>query len=244
MGLLPGRRPPQQHLDGHAGRSPSTARPGQNTLVHEIGHSLGLNHPGPYNNGADNDGDGVADPISYEGTATHAQDSEQFSVMTYFSTFETGGNRDVRHRARVPDRPADADAARYPGDPVDLRRRSDHALRRHRLFRQLDRRRRRVRSRRRTRTPTSASTTRAATTPSISRSPTPACSSTCARARSSSAYARHPRRCDEVNVALAELGPLQMDQAFYDGWIDFTHLVRPEPASSRPTPALPGSPPP
>lgn len=64
---------------------------GQNTLVHEIGHSLGLSHPGNYNNGADNDGDGQPDPITYAGNAEYAQDSQQFSVMSYFADDELGG---------------------------------------------------------------------------------------------------------------------------------------------------------
>ncbi|MBO9623859.1 MAG: M10 family metallopeptidase [Sphingomonas sp.] len=60
---------------------------GQNTLVHEIGHALGLSHPGPYNAGADNDGDGQPDPI----VSVYAQDTGQFTVMSYFSTIESGG---------------------------------------------------------------------------------------------------------------------------------------------------------
>jgi serralysin len=54
-----------------------TFSPGSNTfrvLIHEIGHSLGLNHPGNYN------GSGT----SYENNAEYFQDTRQFSVMSYF----------------------------------------------------------------------------------------------------------------------------------------------------------------
>lgn len=60
------------------------------TLIHETGHALGLSHPGDYNASDDNDGDGVADPITYEGDAFYAQDSLQYTVMSYFDAYETG----------------------------------------------------------------------------------------------------------------------------------------------------------
>lgn len=63
---------------------------GRTTLIHEAGHALGLSHPGEYNYSDDNDGDGVADPITYLGDAQYAQDSEQFSIMSYFAPRETG----------------------------------------------------------------------------------------------------------------------------------------------------------
>jgi serralysin len=63
---------------------------GNTTLIHELGHSLGLSHPGDYNFSDDNDGDGQPDPITYAGDAEYAQDSEQYTIMSYFSPDETG----------------------------------------------------------------------------------------------------------------------------------------------------------
>ena len=63
---------------------------GLQTLNHELGHTLGLSHPGNYNFGDDQDGDGQPDPITYDGDAFYFQDSNQFSIMSYFDSFETG----------------------------------------------------------------------------------------------------------------------------------------------------------
>ena len=64
---------------------------GRTTLVHEIGHSLGLSHPGDYNFSDDNNGDGIPDPITYEADAFYAQDTNQYSIMSYFRDQKSGG---------------------------------------------------------------------------------------------------------------------------------------------------------
>jgi len=56
---------------------------GNSTLIHETGHALGLSHPGAYN----------FDPNvtqDYVGLAEYAQDSRQYTVMSYWDASETG----------------------------------------------------------------------------------------------------------------------------------------------------------
>lgn len=55
------------------------------TIMHELGHALGLNHPGPYNAGP-----GVT--ITYDANAQFVQDSNQYTVMSYFGASYTGGD--------------------------------------------------------------------------------------------------------------------------------------------------------
>ena len=47
---------------------------GYQTYIHEIGHALGLGHQGPYNGSA-----------SYSTNAVYANDTWQYSIMSYFS---------------------------------------------------------------------------------------------------------------------------------------------------------------
>lgn len=62
---------------------PVSGNYGRLTFTHEIGHTLGLNHPGNYNSGH-----GVP---SYK-DADYAEDTRQYSVMSYWSEKITGGD--------------------------------------------------------------------------------------------------------------------------------------------------------
>ena len=52
-------------------------------VMHELGHALGLSHPGPYNAGP-----GVN--ITYSNSAQFRQDSNQYTLMSYFEEIYTG----------------------------------------------------------------------------------------------------------------------------------------------------------
>ena len=56
-----------------------------NTIIHELGHAIGLSHPGAYNAGE-------TDNINYAGNAEFVEDSLQYTVMSYFDAKETGAN--------------------------------------------------------------------------------------------------------------------------------------------------------
>ncbi|MBU3972136.1 MAG: M10 family metallopeptidase C-terminal domain-containing protein [Alphaproteobacteria bacterium] len=58
---------------------------GQHTLLHELGHAIGLSHPAAYNASADGD-------ITYDGSAIYYEDSRQYTVMSYFSEQVTGAD--------------------------------------------------------------------------------------------------------------------------------------------------------
>lgn len=60
--------------------------PGFRTLMHEMGHALGISHPGDYN----------AEPgvtLTYAANAEYYQDSLQYTIMSYFPSSSTGAVR-------------------------------------------------------------------------------------------------------------------------------------------------------
>lgn len=58
---------------------------GFQVLTHEVGHAIGLSHPAAYNAA-----EGVS--ITYTADATYYEDSRQYTIMSYFSESNTGGN--------------------------------------------------------------------------------------------------------------------------------------------------------
>ncbi|MBS7804071.1 M10 family metallopeptidase C-terminal domain-containing protein [Rhizobiales bacterium TNE-4] len=70
--------------------TPQSGQWGFSTFIHEIGHALGLSHPGPYNATYNANGDLL--PLTYGKDAVYAQDSLQYSIMSYFGSYNTGAN--------------------------------------------------------------------------------------------------------------------------------------------------------
>jgi serralysin len=75
------------HINIAGGNSTSSVPLGSysyNTLQHELGHALGLSHPGLYNAGP-------GQSITYSANAQFVQDSHQYTAMSYFDESNTIG---------------------------------------------------------------------------------------------------------------------------------------------------------
>jgi len=71
---------------------PTLDNQGAEVLIHEIGHSIGLNHPGMYNRS-----DAIAP--TYDSSAEYYEDTTQYTVMSYFAPWQTGADLAGRYSA-------------------------------------------------------------------------------------------------------------------------------------------------
>lgn len=71
-------------------KHPDTEEYGRQTITHELGHTLGLSHPGDYNAGHGNP--------TYS-NASYAEDTRMFSIMSYWSASQTGGDHKGHYAA-------------------------------------------------------------------------------------------------------------------------------------------------
>jgi len=72
------------NINASSNASPLMGNYGAQVLIHELGHAIGLVHPGEYDAHDDL-------PFSYANDAEYVQDSRQYTVMSYFSETNTGG---------------------------------------------------------------------------------------------------------------------------------------------------------
>jgi serralysin len=75
---------------------PTLDNHGAEVLIHEIGHSIGLNHPGDYNR---SDATAPTYDLSAEYYAEYYEDTTQYTVMSYFEPEQTGAMLNGRFSA-------------------------------------------------------------------------------------------------------------------------------------------------